>query len=148
MAMMGMINMMDPPIGMMNPSISMKNNKDMPVNPINMIIPTMNPLDSKDITHTNLSIKNGDLWNLIFENNRARINIVISEQKLIKDAIKMYRVKADNKEKCFFIFNNKKLSYEIKICQSGLCNFSHILVLSLSNACGAIQIDIPKLRKK
>ena len=81
MPMMGMTKMMDPSMGMIYHPINMGNDMDMMINPINMIIPTMNPLDSKNITPPDLSIKDGSLRNLIFENNRGRINIAISEQK-------------------------------------------------------------------
>ena len=128
--MMGMMNMMNPPMGMMN-------NMDMIMNPINQIIPMMNLPGSKNANPQNLSVKDGNIWNLIFENNQSRVNIAISEQKLIKDAISIYKIKTANKEKCLFIYNNKKLYDKLKICQSGLRNNSHILVVSLSNVCGA-----------
>jgi len=128
--MMGMMNMMNPPMVMMN-------NMDMIMNPINQIIPMMNLPGSKNANPQNLSVKDGNIWNLIFENNQSRVNIAISEQKLIKDAISIYRIKTANKEKCLFIYNNKNLYDELKICQSGLFNNSHILVVSLSNVCGA-----------
>ena len=142
MPMMGMTKMMDPSMGMIYYPINMGNDMDMMINPINMIIPTMNPLDSKNITLPDLSIKDWSLRNLIFENNRGRINIAISEQKLVEDAISIYRMKTGNKEKCKFILIGKDLFTGMKICHSGLCNNSYILVLSLSNVIGAIKIDI------
>ena len=144
--MMGMMN--HPMMGKMNHPMYMMNNMDMPINPINMIIPTMNPLYSKDTASRNLSIEDKVGWNLIFENNRVRINIVISERKLVKDAIDMYRVKTRNKENCIFIYNNRRLPESLTIAQSGLINNSRILVLSLSNVCGAIQIHIHEFPMK
>ena len=152
--MMGMVNMTNNPMGMvnnmdmnmnpinqiipmMNPPMGMMNNMGMTINPLNMINPMMNLPGSKNTTPQNLFVKDGNIWNLIFENNESRVNIAISEQKLIKDAISIYRKKTGNEQECIFIYNNKKLYDELKICQSELRNNSHILVLSLSNLCGA-----------
>ena len=68
-------------------------------------------------------------WNLIFENldDRKKYNIRISEQKTIKEAINLYKIKSGRWGKKF-IFNNKELLPEMKICQSELNNFSRILV--------------------
>ena len=70
-------------------------------------------------------------WNLIFENedDKKQINIKISEQKLVIDAIKEYYQKSRRSDKCIFIFDNKKLNYALKICQSGLRAQSRILVI-------------------
>ena len=94
-------------------------------------LPTMN---------TMMDIEDAQGWNLIFENqnNRKLINIRISEQKLVKEAINAYKLKVndfDNKFK--FIFNNKELFPEMKICQSGLTNGAKILVISTKNLKGA-----------
>ena len=94
-------------------------------------LPTMN---------TMMDIEDAQGWNLIFENqnNRKMINIRISEQKLVKEAINAYKLKVndfDNKFK--FIFNNKELFPEMKICQSGLTNGAKILVISTKNLKGA-----------
>ena len=133
------MDMMKSPMGMMNPPMGLMNNMNMLINPINMIIPMMNPLDSKNTAPPNLSVKDEGLWNLIFENISSRINITISKYKLIKDAISIYIKKVGFEEECLFIHNNRQLYSDIKICESGLRNSSRILVLSLSNVCGAIK---------
>ena len=90
-------------------------------------------------TNTNVDIEDKGGWNLIFENqnDRQTFNIRISEQKLIKEAISLYYLKSNKSEKCKFIFNNKELFPEMKICQSGLTNMAKILVISIQNLKGA-----------
>ena len=46
-------------------------------------------------------------------------------------------IKSGRTDKCKFIFNNKELFPEMKICQSGLTNLSKILVISIQNIIGA-----------
>ena len=87
----------------------------------------------------NTSIDDPTGWNLIFENqnDKKSLTIRISEQKLVKEAISMYMLKSGRTDKCKFIFNNKELFGEMKICQSGLNNLSRILVISTQNVIGA-----------
>ena len=87
----------------------------------------------------NANIDDNQGWNLIFENqnDRQTFNIRISEQKLVKEAISLYKLKSNRTENCKFIFNNKELFPEMKICQSGLSNMSKILVISIQNLKGA-----------
>ena len=89
--------------------------------------------------NTPVNIDDAGGWNLIFENqnDRQSFNIRISEQKLVKEAISYYYLKSNKTEKCKFIFNNKELYPEMKICQSGLNNLSRILVISTQNVIGA-----------
>ena len=42
----------------------------------------------------------------------------------------MYLLKSGRTDKCKYIFNQHELQPELKICQSGLCNGSKILVFS------------------
>ena len=78
-------------------------------------------------------------WNLIFENqnDKQTYNIRISENKTVKEAINMYKIKSGREGKMKFIFNNKELFPDMKICQSGMNNLSRILVISLQNLKGA-----------
>ena len=87
----------------------------------------------------NTSIDDATGWNLIFENqnDKKSLTIRISEQKLVKEAISKYMLKSGRTDKCKFIFNNKELFAEMKICQSGLNNLSRILVISTQNVIGA-----------
>ena len=71
------------------------------------------------------------------QNDKKSLTIRISEQKLVKEAISMYMLKSGRTDKCKFIFNNKELFGEMKICQSGLNNLSRILVISTQNVIGA-----------
>ena len=91
-------------------------------------------------TSGNISIDDKSGWNLIFENqnDKKSLTITISEQKLVKEAISLYMLKSGRTDKCKFIFNNKELYGEMKICQSGLTNLSRILVISTQNVIGAI----------
>ena len=88
---------------------------------------------------TNTSIDDPTGWNLIFENqnDKKSLTITISEQKLVKEAISKYMLKSGRTDKCKFIFNNKELFADMKICQSGLTNLSRILVISTQNVIGA-----------
>ena len=51
-------------------------------------------------------------------------------------------LKSGRTDKCKFIFNNKELFAEMKICQSGLTNLSRILVISTQNVIGANWLKI------
>ena len=97
----------------------------------------MNQMNMMNQDSTNLDDNKG--WNLIFENqnDKQTYNIRISENKTVKEAINMYKIKSGREGKMKFIFNNKELFAEMKICQSGLSNLSRILVISLQNLKGA-----------
>ena len=159
------MNGMDPNMmnmGMMNQNMMNNMGNNMPnmgMNMPNMGMNTMNmgngmgnmnmmnfpnmgaiPMVALPTMNTMMDIEDAQGWNLIFENqnNRKMINIRISEQKLVKEAINAYKLKVndfDNKFK--FIFNNKELFPEMKICQSGLTNGAKILVISTKNLKGA-----------
>ena len=130
---MGMPNMMNN-MGMPN----MMNNMGMPNMMNNMGMPNMmNNVGTPEAQK--VSIEDATGWNLIFENqnDRQQITVTISEQKLVKEAISAYLLKANRTDKCKFIFNNKELFPEMKICQSGLSNMAKILVISIQNLKGA-----------
>ena len=105
-----------------------------------MGMPGMAGTTGQTNNNTNISIEDAQGWNLIFENqnDKTSVTIRISEQKLVKEAISMYLLKTGRTGKCKFIFNNKELFTEMKICQSGLNNLSRILVISTQNVIGAI----------
>ena len=129
--MMMMNNMGNPMMMNMNMANPMMNmNMNMPNQMMNM--PGMN-------NNTPVNIDDAGGWNLIFENqnDRQSFNIRISEQKLVKEAISLYYLKSNKSDKCKFIFNNKELFPEMKICQSGLTNMAKILVISIQNLKGA-----------
>ena len=139
---MGMPNMMNN-MGMPN----MMNNMGMPNMMNNMCMPNMmNNMGMPNMMNNvgtpeaqKVSIEDATGWNLIFENqnDRQQITVTISEQKLVKEAISAYLLKANRTDKCKFIFNNKELFPEMKICQSGLSNMAKILVISIQNLKGA-----------
>ena len=106
---------------------------------VNMNMPGANPTMPGTNTNTVVNIEDANGWNLIFENqnDRQTFNIRISEQKYVKEAISLYYLKSNKTDKCKFIFNNKELFPEMKICQSGLTNMSKILVISIQNLKGA-----------
>ena len=126
---------------MMNMNMNMPGVNPMMMN-MNMNMPGVN-MNMQGMqgtkTNTNVDIEDKGGWNLIFENqnDRQTFNIRISEQKLIKEAISLYYLKSNKSEKCKFIFNNKELFPEMKICQSGLTNMAKILVISIQNLKGA-----------
>jgi len=87
----------------------------------------------------NMNIDDAQGWNLIFENQNDKQTYIIriSEQKKIKEAISLYRLKSMRTDKCKFILNSKELYPEMRICESGLQDHSRILVISLQNLKGA-----------
>ena len=165
MNMMGNNGMMNPMMmnmnnmnnmnGMMNPMMNMNNMNNMNgmMNP--MMMNNMNPMMMNNMNMMNMNNMNMNMmnmnqnqpvniedqagWNLIFENqnDRQTFNVRISEQKLVKEAISLYYLKSNRNDKCKFIFNNKELFGDMKICQSGLTNMAKILVISIQNLKGA-----------
>ena len=111
------------------------NNNMMGMQGMNMIMP-MNGMMNFGMQTINLDDPEG--WTLLFENNWDKniTNIKISEQKLVKEAISIYKVKTGYTKHCKFIFNSMELFPELKICQSGLMNNSKIIVLSLDSIKG------------
>ena len=91
------------------------------------------------MTNMNITIDDPQGWNLIFENQNDKQTYIIriSEQKTIKEAISLYRLKSMRTDKCKFILNSKELYPEMRICESGLQDHSKILVISLQNLKGA-----------
>ena len=135
----GGVGGMNPSMGMggMNPAMGGMNPGMMGFGGMNPGMVSPQPQQTAD---TNISIEDQSGWNLIFENqnDKKSLTIRISEQKLVKEAISMYMIKSGRTDKCKFIFNNKELYQEMKICQSGLNNLSRILVISTKNVIGAI----------
>ena len=133
-------NVMNPMMGnVMNPMMGNVMNPMMGnvMNP--MMGNVMNPMAGVGAQPLNTSMEDTQGWNLIFENqnDKSTITIRISEQRLVKEAISMYLVKSGRNDKCKFIFNNKELFPDMKICQAGLNNLSRILVISVQNVIGA-----------
>ena len=130
-----MMGGMNPMMGGMNPMMSGMN----PMMQFGGMNPGMVSPQPQTQADSNVSIDDQSGWNLIFENqnDKKSLTIRISEQKLVKEAISMYMLKSGRTDKCKFIFNNKELFGEMKICQSGLNNLSRILVISTQNVIGA-----------
>ena len=126
---------MNPMMGGMNPMMGGMN----PMMQFGGMNPGMVSPQPQTQADSNVSIDDQSGWNLIFENqnDKKSLTIRISEQKLVKEAISMYMLKSGRTDKCKFIFNNKELFGEMKICQSGLNNLSRILVISTQNVIGA-----------
>ena len=128
--------------GGVNPMMDV--NPMMSVNPMMGINPMMgvNPMMPGVVPqqNQNINIDDSQGWNLLFENQTygKTVTITISEQKTVKEAISLYLLKSGITDKCKFIFNNKELFPEMKICQSGLNNLSRITVISTKNVIGAI----------
>ena len=119
--------------GNMNPGMMMGNGfmnpgmvPQMPINNGFVIGPMQTPMIG------NMSFEDPNGWNLIFENQTTKtsIPIRISEQKYVKEAINMYRIKSGTKENHRYIFGGKELYPDMIICHTGLKNFSRILVIS------------------
>ena len=140
MMMMGGAN----PNMMMNPMMmqNMAMNQNMMNNPMmgNMMDPSMMMMmmlnNQKQMGN---GIDDPIGWNLTFEvqRNGNIYNIVIDNQKKVKEAISKFILKSNIKEKCKYIFNNKQLCEDLPICQSGLQDQSKISVISVQNLKGA-----------
>ena len=117
-------NMQNMAMGMNNNMMGMPN--------MNMGMPNNAIMNNMNMGMNVLNLEDNIGWNLIFENqnDRQTFNVRISEQKLVEEAIKLYYLKSKRMDKCKFIFNDKELFGDIKICQSGLCNMAKILVIS------------------
>ena len=96
-----------------------------------MNIPNIQMPMNNMINNMNMNPIKPYLWNLIFEEQGTRksFTIHISPQKLVKEAIKNYQTLSGRNNKLRFIYNNKILNPEDKICESGLNNMSTILVI-------------------
>ena len=140
MMMMGGAN----PNMMMNPMMmqNMAMNQNMMNNPMmgNMMDPSMMMMmmlnNQKQMGN---GIDDPIGWNLTFEvqRNGNIYNIVIDNQKKVKEAISKFILKSNIKEKCNYIYNNKQLCEDLPICQSGLQDQSKISVISVQNLKGA-----------
>ena len=87
----------------------------------------------------NISIDDNQGWNLVFEKKSGgpTVNLTISPEKTVTEAINAYKLKSMEEGQMKFIFNGKELPYSLKICQSGLNNGSKILVISTKDVEGA-----------
>ena len=124
--------------------INMKNNM-MPNMNMYMQIPNIgfqnqNMMMNNDICGNMNAAMNDQIGgcNLGFrEKNGKIINIYISPEKTIKDAIDLYKIKSgNNSEELMFIFNGKPLNPDRKISQSGLLNDSRIIVMNTKELYG------------
>ena len=120
-----------------NIGFNIDNNKQMQMNmqmQINqmMINPVMNNVSDSD----NFI----DKWNLRFENGDTNIidTILISPKKTVRDAINLYKIKANiDKSKTYkFIFNSRELYPDMEISKSGLSHLSKIIAISTHNTIG------------
>ena len=140
-----MMGGMNPMMGGMNPMMSGMN----PMMQFGGMNPGMVSPQPQTQADSNVSIDDQSGWNLIFENqnDKKSLTIRISEQKLVKEAISMYMLKSGRTDKCKFIFNNKELFQEMKICHS-LFNLSRILVVSCSDDANAWNLIFENLEDK
>ena len=132
-----MNNMMNINNNMQNMFMGMNNNM-MGMANMNMLMTNNEIMNNMNMGMKNEYLKDPDEWILMFENqnDRLTINVRISKQKLVKEAISMYYLKSNRTDKCKFIFKGVALSPEMKICESGLTNMSRILVVSTQNLRG------------
>ena len=133
-----MMAMMNPQMmAMMNPQMSMMNNPQMMQMMMNN--PQMMAMMNNPGGGGNISIDDSQGWNLIFEKKSGgpTINLTISPEKTVAEAVSAYKIKSMQDGEMKFIFNGKELPYSLKICQSGLNNGSKILVISTKDVEGA-----------
>ena len=138
-----MNNMMNINNNFQNMALGMNNM--MGIQGMNMLMPMNGIMNNMNFGMQTINLDDPEGWILRFEDqeDKPSINIKISEQKLVKEAISMYLLKSGRTDKCKYIFNQHELQPELKICQSGLCNGSKILVLSIQNLRGgSIQTNL------
>ena len=136
MGMNGMNPMMMNNMNGMNPM--MMNNMNM----MNMM--NMNGMNmGMNMMNMNQNMNMGDAqgWNIIFEekSGNARVNITLSSDKKVIEAINLYKLKANrsNEENIKFIFNGKTLATELSLSQAGLTDNAVITVIGTQNVKGA-----------
>ena len=137
-------NMMNINNNIQGMSLAMNNNM-MGMQGMNMLMPMNGMMNNMNFGMQTINLDDPEGWILRFEDqeDKPSINIKISEQKLVKEAISMYLLKSGRTDICKYIFNQHELQPELKICQSGLCNGSKILVLSIQNLRGgSIQTNL------
>ena len=124
-----MDNMMNINNNMQNMIMGMNNNM-MGMPNMNMFMPNIGMMNNMNMGMQELDLEDQLGWNLIFEDfyDKRSIIIRISEKKLFKEAINIYYLKKGDTSKRKFIFNNKELLPEMKIC-SGLSNLCRIIVM-------------------
>ena len=127
--MMNNMNGMNP---MMMNNMNMMNMMNM--NGMNMGMNMMN-------MNQNMNMGDAQGWNIIFEekSGNARVNITLSSDKKVIEAINLYKLKANrsNEENIKFIFNGKTLATELSLSQAGLNDNSIITVIGTQNVKGA-----------
>ena len=127
-------------MGMMNNPM-MANMNNMPMDPSMMMNNQMmgNMPGIQGLGGMNMDIGDINGWNLIFENQKdgQSYNIRISQYKTVQEAINLFKIKSNQSGKMKFIFNNKELFPQMKICQSGLENLSRITVITTQTLKGA-----------
>ena len=120
---------------MMNniPNLNMGMNNMMNLQGMNLPMP-MNAMNN-NIVNFNLPNENFEKWNLCFENKLygKTINVKISPEKFVKEAIDIYLQKTGITDQLKYIFNGEDLIPELKINQSGLMNLSTITVIHLNS---------------
>ena len=101
--------------------------------------PQMMAMMNNPVGGGNISVDDSQGWNLIFEKKSGgpTINLTISPQKTVTEAVNAYKLKSMEEGQMKFIYNGKELPYSLKICQSGLNNGSKILVISTKDVEGA-----------
>ena len=135
--MMAMMNNPQMMAMMSNPQMmAMMNNPQMMAMMNN---PQMMAMMNNPVGGGNISVDDSQGWNLIFEKKSGgpTINLTISPQKTVTEAVNAYKLKSMEEGQMKFIYNGKELPYSLKICQSGLNNGSKILVISTKDVEGA-----------
>ncbi len=132
-----MMNMMNNPM-MMN----MMNNPMMMMMMMNMMNGGNMGGNMGNVGNVNIESNNPNDWNIIFEkkNGAQIINIRISPDSTVQNAINIYKLKTNTQEKddeIKFIYNGKNLNYGLKISESGLINGAKITVISTKDVEGA-----------
>ena len=136
------MNMNNMNMNNMNNQMMMNFLMQMQMNPQMMVMMMNNPQFMTMMNNVagggNISIDDNQGWNLVFEKKSGgpTVNLTISPEKTVTEAINAYKLKSMEEGQMKFIFNGKELPYSLKICQSGLNNGSKILVISTKDVEG------------
>ena len=79
----------------------------------------------------NVESNYNDRLNILFENQSTleKINLFISSEKTVQEAINLYRIKSMDSKYKLFLYNGKKLDTKLTISESGIQNGSVISVV-------------------
>ena len=120
---------------MNNMNMGMNNMNDIQGMNMPIFINQLNGMMNNNMMNFQIKNEHFEKWNLFFEDkvDGTTINVKISPQNFVKEAIDRYLQISGKTGKIIFLFNSKELDPNMKINKSGLMNYSTISVRVLKN---------------